>query len=352
MALVSLGLLLAALRLTAPAHAEDAEGAAGGQSVACAAASAIPTAECEALVSLYQSTGGPHWENDAGWLNPLASPCTWYGVGCAGGHVTELLLESNHLSGALPTALMAFDYLERLRLADNLLGGEVPPAICALVDTVTEASFDYNQLRAGSRRTRACVTYLDPNWADSQTQPPTDLRVSAIATDSLTLAWTPIRYTADGGYYEIGYSLTPTGPITPHGVTADKSAGSYVLDGLTPGVTHFVHVRTVTPAHANQENEQVSAPATTVATTLAADGAQVLLLIYFPADNDLSPYAPGVVERVRRGSALNPNVQVLMLADRAGDHNTGLLEIANGVVVTSTALLTTWGKDELDTTDP
>jgi hypothetical protein len=36
-----------------------------------------------ALVDLYQSTNGPRWLNNSGWLQPGTSMCTWFGVvGC------------------------------------------------------------------------------------------------------------------------------------------------------------------------------------------------------------------------------------------------------------------------------
>jgi hypothetical protein len=313
----------------------------------------VPAAECEALFKLHESAGGAAWTNRTGWLAATpAFPCGWHGVVCAGGHVTELLLESNNLSGTVPFSLTTLSQLTRLRLADNRLRGEANPSVCNLVDTVTDASFDYNRLTAGSQRARNCLDALDSDWAATQTVPPRHVRVTTIATDSLTLAWTPIHYTGDGGHYQIGVAERPDGPYTPHGVTADKSAAGYVVDGLEPGKTHFVRVRTFTPAHAAQENDQTSDSVMTVATTLADDGGQILLLIYFPADNDLSPWAPGVLERVRRGSLINPNIQALMLVDRLGDHDTRLFEIHAGAVTTSTAVLDEWGQDELDTTDP
>jgi hypothetical protein len=352
-ALTTLALLLGALHWAGLAATPVAQAAPSQPAAGCADVTAVPSTECQALVALFGATTGPGWDDRSGWGTFGASaPCDWYGVECVGGHITGLLLESNRLSGTLPVALTTLPSLQRLRLADNLLRGEAPPAICNLVDTVTDASFDYNQLSGGSAQARQCMTRLDPNWAATQTVPPRSLQVTGITSTSVTLAWTPIAYTGDGGYYEIGASATPGGPYSSHGVTAGRSATGYVVDGLAPGKPVFLRVRSVTPAHGNQENEQVSAGVGVAATTLAADGAKALVLIYFPADNDLSPYVPGVLERVRRGTEVNPNVQVLFLADRLGDNNTGLFEIAEGAVVSSTALLAEWGKNELDTTDP
>ena len=211
-------------------------------------------------------------------------------------------------------------------------GGALPGGLCELVDTAAgNANLAYNRFHAANSRVRACAMALDPDGGATQTIAPRDVTVSAIATDSLTLTWRPISYTADGGGYQVLTAPQPAGPYTLHGQTPDKSANEYVIDGLTPGTTYFVAVRTFTPSHANQENDLTSESAGVAATT-AYDGDPVLLMVYFPADNDLSPYVPFVVERIRRGTLVNPNVQVTMLTDRLGTDNTRFLVIANGTI--------------------
>ena len=61
-----------------------------------------PESDREALVALYNATGGPNWSNNTNWLSdaPLSQ---WYGVTTDGtGRVTRLELQSNSLSGELP----------------------------------------------------------------------------------------------------------------------------------------------------------------------------------------------------------------------------------------------------------
>ena len=70
----------------------------------CDAVLEIPKAECNALVSLYHSTNGPGWANQAGWL-ATNTPCSWYGVRCQAEHVDLLYLYRNQLSGAIPVEL-------------------------------------------------------------------------------------------------------------------------------------------------------------------------------------------------------------------------------------------------------
>lgn len=45
----------------------------------CDTVTEISTAECEALVALYDSTGGDNWTNNDNWLY-TDTPCSWNGV--------------------------------------------------------------------------------------------------------------------------------------------------------------------------------------------------------------------------------------------------------------------------------
>ena len=82
----------------------------------CSGVTAIPLAECQALVALYQGTGGTGWTNSAGWLT-TTTPCSWYGVTCTSGHVTALNLYSNLLKGPLPASVAGLTNLTSLVLA-------------------------------------------------------------------------------------------------------------------------------------------------------------------------------------------------------------------------------------------
>ncbi|MBN2390863.1 MAG: leucine-rich repeat domain-containing protein [Anaerolineae bacterium] len=93
----------------------------------CSTATDLPQNECEALVALYTATGGENWYTKTGWLDTTI-PCTWYGVTCNTGHVTQLSLLSNNLSGALPPEIGNLTALERLYLWDNVVSA-LPPEI-------------------------------------------------------------------------------------------------------------------------------------------------------------------------------------------------------------------------------
>ncbi len=82
----------------------------------------------QALTELYRQTGGDRWTRDDGWLSP-GDPCTWTGITCDAGRITQLALPENGLAGTLPTELGLLAYLTRLDLSGNRLSGQIPPEL-------------------------------------------------------------------------------------------------------------------------------------------------------------------------------------------------------------------------------
>jgi len=66
----------------------------------CAAVTEIPPAQCQILLDLYTSTNGPAWSDSAtnNW-NVTNTPCSWTGVICGGGVVTQINRNSQNLTG-------------------------------------------------------------------------------------------------------------------------------------------------------------------------------------------------------------------------------------------------------------
>jgi Leucine-rich repeat (LRR) protein len=91
----------------------------------CAAVTEIPSTECEALVALYNSTDGDNWDYNRRWLKNN-TPCSWYRVTCRGGHVSNIDLWFNDLTGTIPTELGNLSNLTTLYLYDNELTGSIP----------------------------------------------------------------------------------------------------------------------------------------------------------------------------------------------------------------------------------
>ncbi|MEO8460425.1 MAG: hypothetical protein ABI451_07845 [Dokdonella sp.] len=88
---------------------------------------AIPQSERDVLTALYTSTAGASWNNSSGWNGAAGTECTWYRVTCDGAqsHVTRIVLDSNNLTGTLPS-LAALPSLERFDGYNNHLVGSIP----------------------------------------------------------------------------------------------------------------------------------------------------------------------------------------------------------------------------------
>lgn len=99
----------------------------------CGTQTDLPLTECEALVALFTQTNGSSWINHTGWL-ATNTPCSWYGVTCTSGHVTQLSLNSNGLNGSIPTELGNLAYLLRLSLTGNHLSGTIPTSLGSLAN--------------------------------------------------------------------------------------------------------------------------------------------------------------------------------------------------------------------------
>jgi hypothetical protein len=96
----------------------------------CAGQSAIPQPECAALVALYNANPGASF--NANWLQTGSSPCTWTGITCAGGSVTEIQLTGIGLTN-IPASINALTKLAHLGLDQNQLTG-APTQIGTLAD--------------------------------------------------------------------------------------------------------------------------------------------------------------------------------------------------------------------------
>ena len=110
----------------------------------CGTVTEIPQTECEALVALYESTDGANWTDNTDWL-ATNTPCSWHGVTCASGDVTQLSLSSNQLSGSIPYQIGDLSMLTWLDLSYNQLNGVIPPEMGSL-SNLTYLQLGSNQL--------------------------------------------------------------------------------------------------------------------------------------------------------------------------------------------------------------
>lgn len=100
-------------------------------SIAASANAAIPSSERDALVALYQSTGGASWSERTNWLGEPGTECDWYGIDCdeTGANVTEVSLYANNLEGSVPASIANLTKVRYLLLGNNDLHGPIPPQI-------------------------------------------------------------------------------------------------------------------------------------------------------------------------------------------------------------------------------
>ena len=90
--------------------------------------SASAQTDRDALIALYNSTGGENWANNTNW-NTDEDISAWFGVTVTGGRVTELSMRRNNLSGTFPPEIGDLSALTLLALRDNRLTGSIPAEI-------------------------------------------------------------------------------------------------------------------------------------------------------------------------------------------------------------------------------
>jgi Leucine-rich repeat (LRR) protein len=87
----------------------------------------VPELQRQALVDLYNATGGTNWNNNSNW--PDNDPCAdaWYGVGCDGDdNIIALQLPANRLDDQIPASISQLSFLETLDISENFLPADTP----------------------------------------------------------------------------------------------------------------------------------------------------------------------------------------------------------------------------------
>ncbi len=96
----------------------------------------LPAEEWDALETLYQSTRGADWIDQAGWnfAHRLKAETVglWHGISVEDGHVRTLRLERNHLDGNLSPEIGSLTRLEVLSIDGNPLQGAIPDELSSL----------------------------------------------------------------------------------------------------------------------------------------------------------------------------------------------------------------------------
>ena len=112
----------------------------------------IPAVEREALIALYNATGGDNWERNDNWktggvFSPPGSECGWYGIRCDANHSTVIRIDLswNNLQGTIPREIGNLNNLESLSLRFSPLTGSIPPEIGNLAN-LTHLNLSFNEL--------------------------------------------------------------------------------------------------------------------------------------------------------------------------------------------------------------
>jgi hypothetical protein len=181
--------------------------------------------------------------------------------------VTEMRLDSNHLSGNIPFTYAGMPGLAFLDVSNNILYGKVPPEFGNVPDYFT-LYLHYNMMHSSDPGVRALLDRSDTGWESTQNVAPENLAVSAASWDKVILTWTPILFSDGEGYYEVGCNDESFRFGTLCAQTEDKTADGIVIEGLEPGRTHYLAVRTFTPAHDDQKNDLWSLEAGPIGVTV------------------------------------------------------------------------------------
>src|SRR4030042_4434665 len=83
----------------------------------------IPQTEREALVALYNSTGGNNWTDNTNWW-VTNTPSNWYGLTVSDRHIIRIKLSDNQLTGTIPLEIGNLNALESLDFNNNEISGD------------------------------------------------------------------------------------------------------------------------------------------------------------------------------------------------------------------------------------
>jgi transposase-like protein len=256
---------------------------------------AIPEIERQALIDLYNSTGGDHWVNNTGWKGELGTECSWFGVTCdsENAHVVKLDFggyPNNNLTGAITQTIENLIHLYEIDVSHNHINQlapetgnltnltrlylsyndltSVPPEIGNLTNLTTlylhgnmlsslptditqltkpnDVYFDCNALEITDTEIIQFLDAKQSNWRQTQTISPKQLTITTITGNAISLTWSTIEYTSHQGGYEIYYSPSNNESYTIYDKTKDKTIEQVTISGLHPDTIYYFKLRTVT----------------------------------------------------------------------------------------------------------
>ena len=106
-----------------------------------------PPSDRDALIAIYNATGGADWTEKTNWLTAMPVE-SWYGVESGNtDRVTGLKLGDNQLRGTIPPEIGLLSAAREIWFNENQLTGEVPPEI-SMLSNLEHLRLEYNELTA------------------------------------------------------------------------------------------------------------------------------------------------------------------------------------------------------------
>lgn len=357
----------------------------------CNVVTEIPFLECGALVALYNSTAGDQWFDNTGWLQ-TTMPCTWYGVICTDGHVTDLILSGNSLNeydfglnGPIPAELGQLSHLERLHFHYNRLNGEIPVEL-GLLSNLRELYLFNNDLSGEIPVELGQLFSLEKIWLSSNNL------TGSIPTEfgnliNLERIWISSNQLSGLIPPELGLLINLqelllnnnqlSGPIPPELDQLTNLERLYLSDNALTGpvpddfdfdqltnldrlylhnnplsgclpeslaalseLSYFrFHNTLLTEPQTSAFQSWLDGVENLTRTNVPCDVTdRLLMIVAIAADNppahpaNLVPYVVPMIEKLRLESETIPEKMVIVLLDREYDQDTTILSIQNGVI--------------------
>ncbi|MCP4219736.1 MAG: fibronectin type III domain-containing protein, partial [bacterium] len=95
-------------------------------------------------------------------------------------------------------------------------------------------------------------------WLDTQTVAPNNIKAVAASSTSVTVSWSPIKYSKDNGGYTLSYRQLPNGQWVEAVVTETKLEKSCKVTGLQPRTKYAFRLQSHTEPHETNSNRIVS----------------------------------------------------------------------------------------------